>query len=229
MTETTETQTQTQTEPAEQQTAQNEPQETAQQPDLTGGQPQPQDAAADAPNNPTDGTEPGPGGGEPNNEETPEAAEPAPFKLPEGMTLDPTVEKGFRELAGKLNISHEHAQALLDFEAEHIKTLSSKIRDQQAKNFEAQVEQWGQQTRQELGPDADQKIAVALEAVQKLGGPEFQDLVSDYGLVNHPTFIKTFINIGEHIQEDKFVPGKPAQAKDKTFAEAMYGPKESDK
>jgi hypothetical protein len=51
-------------------------------------------------------------------------------------------------------------------------------------------------------------VQVALGAVSKFGDPELKQAFEEYGLGNHPAFVRAFYRIGKAMGETGFVHGQ---------------------
>jgi hypothetical protein len=143
-----------------------------------------------------------------------------PFKAPEGVVLDAKGLDTFTTVAKELNLNQDQAQKLVDFQT----GFAQSIQEQSAANFKQQQKEWADQTKKDLGADADKQLAYAAQARDKFA-PEKSDLreiLNKTGLANHPAVIKHFISIGKTIGEDGFTPGKPAADKDASAGSVMY-------
>lgn len=142
-----------------------------------------------------------------------------PFKVPEGVTFDPKAVEAFQTKAKELGLSQDQAQKLVDFQSSAIKAAT----DEQQKSFTQMQENWKQETRKELGADADKQLAFAAATRDKFGSTGLKTILNDSGLSNHPEVVKFFISIGKAISEDGFVAGAPAGDKaGKSAADIMY-------
>jgi hypothetical protein len=130
----------------------------------------------------------------------------ADFTVPEGMTLEPETTNAFKELAKSSNLSQASAQKLVD--------LASGLVDKTMQGLQAQmgerVAQWAEQAKADPvvgGPKFTENVQVALDAVTKFGDPELKQAFEEYGLGNHPAFIRAFYRIGKAMGESGFVHG----------------------
>lgn len=202
------------------------------------------DAAKPAPDKPADGTAAKPDAGKPAvdaagkpvadgakpvvdkpaakaGEEKPQGAPEKyePFTVPEGVTFDPKAVEAFQAKAKELGLSQDQAQKLVDFQSEAVKVAQ----DTNKKNFEDLQKEWSDQTKKDLGANADKELAFAAAGRDKFATEGLRSILNDSGLANHPEVIKMFITIGKAISEDGFVPGAAATDKaDKSHADIMY-------
>jgi hypothetical protein len=164
-------------------------------------------AAGDTPpgDTPPEGGEPAadPDGDEP--EGAPEAY--TDFTLPEGLELDPEATTAFKEAAKADNLSQGQAQKYVD--------MASGLVRKTLDGFQAQhvqrIEQWAQQSKADPvvgGREYEANVQVALGAVSKFGDPELKQAFEEYGLGNHPAFVRAFYRIGKAMGETGFVHGQ---------------------
>lgn len=134
------------------------------------------------------------------------------LKLPEGAALDETQAGNYKKLAQEIGLTPQHAQKLLDFEAQ-------RLTEQAAQSASV----WKQQTQDKYGDKLPTVMATAARAVDKFGGDELRVLLDQTGLGNHPVVVEAFSKAGALLKEDVSVPSNGAAAGDKTFTEALYG------
>ena len=139
--------------------------------------------------------------------------------LPEGVSWAQDALDRFSALAEEIHLSPQQAEKLVQLEASYAR----ETRDAQAKEHEAQMSAWAQQTRALFGPDYEREMARAVAAADTFGGEELRALLAQTGLGNHPVIVRTFNEIGKRISEDNTPLGDPSVSGDKTFAEALYG------
>jgi hypothetical protein len=139
------------------------------------------------------------------------------FKLPEGLTINPDVEKEFTTLAKELNISQEKAQALLDLQVK----VAQKAQEEDAAQMAKLRGEWKDQTLKFLAADKDKSLAYAAKFLDKVGDKDLRKYLDDTGLGDHPSLVKAFIEAGKLISDDNFVEGS-APNSEKSFAEILY-------
>jgi hypothetical protein len=149
------------------------------------------------------------------------------FKVPEGITLKADVLDKFQAVAKELNLSQDAAQKLVDFQTSAVKTAQ----EQNLADFKDLQKQWGDETRKELGANADKELSFAALARDKFApkGSELNEVLNDSGLANHKAIVKLFITLGKAIGEDGFKEGKDTGKGDgtsgttgKTAAQIIY-------
>lgn len=137
-----------------------------------------------------------------------------PEGVPEGMVLDPEATNAFKEAAKADNLSQAQAQRYVDMAA----GLVQKTLDGFQQQHTERTVQWAEQARVDPvvgGPRYDENVQVALAAVTAFGDAELTQAFKEYGLGNHPAFVRAFYRIGKAMNESGFVHGQgqeqPAQ------------------
>lgn len=143
----------------------------------------------------------------------------ADFKLPEGVEIKKPLLEAFTAAAKELNLSQTAAQKLVDLQAQNV---VSEIHERLTA-FNAQVEEWGKQTREAFGAEWNKQSLAASKAVERFGSPELRQLLNDSGLGNHPEMVKMFARVGLAISEDTPVDGRKAGG-DKVPTEKLMFP-----
>lgn len=158
----------------------------------------------------TDQGEQNPEGEQPTGEEAGGDDQASPetysdFTLPEGVELDEKLMNEVKPLFEEVGMTKDQAQKFVDL---HAKVVQEGAR-QQAEQFSELVNGWQKQAKadKEFGGDKfDENVGVARSAVDKLGTPEFKQLMEDHGVGNHPEMIRFMWNVGKLMKED--TPGQ---------------------
>lgn len=147
----------------------------------------------------------GPGDGQSKPEgEADDAGPPdayADFTLPEGFALDGERKEATLALFRDLGLSQNRAQKAIDH---FIKTVGE---DEAVRNaaVEAAVaqqrEDWGKQTKAELGDKYDAEVAFARTAVQAMQNPKLIEAFNNLGWGDHPELIKAFSFFGKMMRD----------------------------
>lgn len=143
------------------------------------------------------------------SEGAPEAYEA--FKVPEGMTLEAEATTAFQEAAKADNLSQAQAQRYVD--------LAAGLVDRTMQGFQEQakqrMEQWAEQAKADPvvgGPGYDENVKMALAAVSQYGDADLKQAFEEYGLGNHPAFVRAFYRIGKAMSETGGVHGLGSEA-----------------
>lgn len=133
------------------------------------------------------------------------------FKVPEGMTLEAEATSAFQEAAKADNLSQAQAQRYVD--------LAAGLVDRTMRGFQEQarqrMEQWAEQAKADPvvgGPGYEQNVKMALAAVSQYGDAELKQAFEEYGLGNHPAFVRAFYRIGKAMSETGAVHGLGSEA-----------------
>lgn len=146
------------------------------------------------------------------------APEKYEFKTAEGQELDAEAVKAFEPIAKELNLSNEQAQKLVDVYGSKI---MPKVVEQQAAQWQQQIEQWAEQVKADKDLGTDVSIGAAQKAMDKFGSPELKQYLNETGLGNHPELVRIFANIGKAMSEDGLVTGNSGGAK--SAADVLFG------
>jgi len=117
--------------------------------------------------------------------------------LPEGVTRNEATETKFKELFHKLGLNNTQARGIYD----GLNTLNKETLDTSKTVNDSQLDEWDKQIRTDFGSAYDQNMAVARQAVQKLGSPEMLAMLNETQLTNHPEMIKFCAKIGDLLVE----------------------------
>jgi hypothetical protein len=145
----------------------------------------------------------------------------ADFKLPKGMTLDKAMADQFIALAKELNLPQDKAQKLVDMYAGTM-IEQAKV---SANGFVKMVSDWAEETKTELGADAQKQLSFAFKAIQKFGSPGLRQLLNETGVGSHKEMVKCFIAIGKAISEDTTTPASGSGAGSESPEDVLYGKK----
>jgi hypothetical protein len=127
------------------------------------------------------------------------------FKLPEGMEMDTTLLSEVEPIFKEIGLTQDKAQKVID--AYVAKVLPSYVKQQTA-TWEAQKASWVESVKadKEIGGD---KFAKAVEDANRvlntLGTPELKKAFNDYGLGNHPEFVRVFSRMAANMKEDGII------------------------
>lgn len=146
------------------------------------------------------------------------------FKLPEGVTLEGERLETAHTTFKSLGLSQEQSQGLLDLyvklQGEDAGAITQLLEDQRIQ----QTEQWGAESKQQLGAKYDETVALARTAVQHANDPELVKAFDTQGWGNHPALIKAFAKFGSFLRDSNVegLGGGTAVTGEKSIAERMY-------
>ncbi len=125
------------------------------------------------------------------------------FKVAEGFKLEGERLAGAQALFKELNLTQPQAQRLVDeftkLAGEDGSAIAAALEQQRVQ----QVEQWGQDTKAELGDKYDETIGLARTAVQAVNDPELVNAFNDQGWGNHPRLVRAFAFFGQFLRDSK--------------------------
>lgn len=171
---------------------------------------------------PTDATKPAE---KPAEQPAKRAPEAYALKAPEGVTLPPESIKAVEDLARKLDLPNDQAQALL----EHQVGLEGAIVEKQLAALETSRGKWLEDVRadKEIGGANFQATAEdCRRAVDKFAPKELKELLDATGYGNHPAFVRFAAAIGKAMRED-VMGGQSRGESQRSLAERLYGEKPS--
>ena len=158
-----------------------------------------------------------------------ETKEPEEFdlKLPENSLLSNDAVEELTAIAKENGLNAEQAQRLLDIQSETV----AEFNDVLQKDFEDQVEAWGDEIRADKeygGEKLGENAELAKRAVKAFAGEEFLQELDDTGYGNHPRLFKMLVKIGREIEAGGLVLSNAQSNQPKSMAEAFYGPSGTD-
>lgn len=95
---------------------------------------------------------------------------------------------------------------------EHLMGLTKKAQEEQSKSLAEMKSKWKAQLNGEYGQAYEQKMAVARNFAQAMGGEEFVQLLDAMGLNEHPTVVKALLKSASAQGEARFVSGRAPNA-----------------
>ena len=151
------------------------------------------------------------GGDKPQQQEPAPAGAPETYDftatIPEGVEVDEALSKGFSDLARGMNLTNEQANQMAKFGFDFGQQVAQAVTAQ----YNAEVAQWGDAAKKELGADFDKVMATAgagIEAVEKVV-PNIRQALNETGAGNRIEIIRAMEMLGQLVQAD---PGKTINA-----------------
>lgn len=151
------------------------------------------------------------GGDKPQQQEPAPAGAPETYDftatIPEGVEIDEALSKGFSDLARGMNLTNEQANQMAKFGFDFGQQVAQAVTAQ----YNAEVAQWGDAAKKELGADFDKVMATAgagIEAVEKVV-PNIRQALNETGAGNRIEIIRAMEMLGQLVQAD---PGKTINA-----------------
>jgi hypothetical protein len=146
----------------------------------------------------------------------------APFELPEGFAADGPVMDSFKATAKELNLPQDAAQKVVALGAQLVQQTQQQMRDA----WTATQEQWVNTIKTDAeigGAQMNERVAVAVKALDRFGSPELRKALNETGMGNHPEVVRAFYRIGLAISEDTLVTSTTKAAGNKDAADILYG------
>jgi len=157
---------------------------------------------------------------EESDEESQEAGAPdayESFEVPDGYGVDETVLSDYQEWAKQNELTQEQAQEGIN--------LVAKMKEAEVTRWVDQQKAWVEQAKgdSEFGGDKfDQSIAAAVKARDAFGTPEFNEILNESGLGNHPEMIRYLTRVGQAISEDQHVVVGGADSGQRSRERVLY-------
>jgi hypothetical protein len=131
-----------------------------------------------------------------------------PDSWPENVPWSEQQWTALAEKAHELGMTKRQAQEVFNLLTEQVQSSYTQAQE----NFKAQKQEGLQKLQQELGDEYQGKLELARRAYESLGGEELKEFLAASGLDDHPTFVRTFVEIANRISDDAFIPGSSAGA-----------------
>ena len=155
--------------------------------------------------------------------EAPKVPEQYEFKVPDGMTLDPTAVEAFTPVAKELGLSQDQAQKIVDLYAAQVAASQKALVDGWTKT----QQDWAKDlsSDKEFGGEAFNTTRNQANTVlAKYATKDEIQQIQAMGLGNFPPLVKLLARAGKAMGEDTFVRGEQAKPS-KSAAEILYGSK----
>ena len=154
----------------------------------------------------------------------PQIPEKYNLKAPEGSLLDAAAVEKIATYSKERGFTQEQAEAQLKRESE----VHTSYMEGQKEALEKAAEGWIEEAKNdpEIGGDNFAKNSeIGKRFVDHFGSPKLKDALNESGLGNHPEFIRMILGASKElgIEDDKWVPGKPATTPErKSTADVLY-------
>ena len=138
-------------------------------------------------------------------------------EIPEGFTLDPTVEKEFRAVVGEDNLS----QATVD----KLVKVQTSLYAKQANAHAERVTKWGDDLKADTelgGANHDAKVGRAGAVLNEFFKPEIAALMDSTGLGNHPEFVRGFYKLSLVVGELPTFQNRPGFGGKEDIIDVLY-------
>jgi hypothetical protein len=139
-----------------------------------------------------------------------------PFKLPDGITADPTRMAAYNEVLGKHAITQEVGQELVSLHTAAIQDMALHMAAEQHRAFADTRAEWREQIKSDerMGGSAFQTTQAAVARMRDMFVPEsdragFNEFLRVTGAGDHPAFWRVLLNAARHFDEPSLPPPSP--------------------
>lgn len=146
----------------------------------------------------------------------------ADFTLPEGFQAAGPVLDEFKATAKALNLPQEAAQQVVNLGTKLVEQTQQQMRDA----WTATQTQWVNTIKTDAeigGAQMNERVAVAVKALDRFGSPDLRKALEETGMGNHPEIVRAFYRVGLAISEDTLVTSTTKAAGQKDAADILYG------
>ena len=129
------------------------------------------------------------------------------IKIPDGMEVDKAMLEEATPMFKELGLSQEKAQKVIDFYS--TKVLPAFVK-RSADTWNAQKESWAAEVKKDPeigGTKFDASVKAAQRVLNTLGTDALKKVFDEYGLGNHPEFVRVFARMATHLKEDTIETG----------------------
>lgn len=142
-----------------------------------------------------------------------------PFKL-EDQEIDAAEVAAFEPIAKELDLTQEQAQKLVKLRAD--------LRTAELKEWSDKVDGWltSSKSDKEIGGTGwDGNIAIAKKAINEFGTKELKTALNEFGMGNHPEFIRFAFKVGQALGESstRTTAAGAETGEKRSAAEVLYG------
>jgi len=140
-----------------------------------------------------------------------------PDSLPEGMTYNEERTKQFAELAHKIGLSKTAVQEIAKWWDEGQRAEFEKL----GKDANDYLTKSTAEMKKEWGKDYDANLKKADSVIVPIFGEDFQKMLIDTGLNNHPAMVKGMFKISQALGEHQLTKGGDITTKDQYSKEGL--------
>nr|WP_313510329.1 hypothetical protein [Stenotrophomonas geniculata] len=142
--------------------------------------------------------------GKPENGKTSAAPEQyGQFNLPEGFTLEGDRLGAATQFFKTKGWTQEQAQEAVDLYTQMAGQDAAAMQQAMEAQRLQQIEQWGTETKQQLGAKYDETVGLATTAVKAINDPELTKAFNEQGWGNHPAMVNAFAFMGRFLRDSK--------------------------
>ncbi|OBU70450.1 hypothetical protein A9K58_00420 [Stenotrophomonas maltophilia] len=147
------------------------------------------------------------------------------FKVPDGFVLEGDRLGQATEFFKAKGWTQEQAQEAIDLytsmAGEDAGALQQAVETQRLQ----QIEQWGTETKQQLGSKYDETVSLATTAVKAINDPELTKAFNELGWGNHPAMVNAFAFMGRFLRDspmDGLGGSTTSAAGERSLGQRMY-------
>ena len=124
--------------------------------------------------------------------------------LPEGVGFEPAALDHFKKIFHSNGLNQKQAEGIFK---EYMNYVADSHNNMTATS-QQQRDQWVGEIKKEFGKAFDERVDLAVRAVETFGGQDLIQWLDTTGLGDHPMFVKVFAKIGQQMQESLASPGQ---------------------
>lgn len=117
--------------------------------------------------------------------------------MPADLPFDPQVLDRFKKVFHAAGLNQKQAEGVFKNYLEYV----GEVHSNNTKGVETQRQEWVNTVKKEFGRAFDERVDLAVRAVETFGGNEIVQWLDQTGMGDHPMFVKMFAKIGQQMQE----------------------------
>lgn len=124
--------------------------------------------------------------------------------MPDDLPFDPQVLDRFQKVFHAAGLNQKQAEGVFKNYLEYV----GEVHKNNLAGVEQQRQGWVNELQKEFGRAFDERVDLAVRAVETFGGQDFMKWLDQTGMGDHPMFVKMFAQIGQQMQEALASPGQ---------------------
>lgn len=117
--------------------------------------------------------------------------------MPADLPFDPQVLDRFKKVFHSAGLSQKQAEGVFKNYLQYV----GEVHANNQQGVESQRQEWVNTVKKEFGRAFDERVDLAVRAVETFGGTELVQWLDQTGMGDHPMFVKMFAKIGQQMQE----------------------------
>jgi hypothetical protein len=117
--------------------------------------------------------------------------------MPADLPFDPQVLDRFKKVFHAAGLNQKQAEGVFKNYLQYV----GEVHSSNQQGVEAQRQEWVNTVKKEFGRAFDERVDLAVRAVETFGGNELVQWLDQTGMGDHPMFVKMFAKIGQQMQE----------------------------